>query len=159
MSERAVAISLKIPDNEAYTALGALQRLGVPAGRLERSEVWLVDDRGDPATLALRVEANETVFNPNKHRLTVLGDPQPRDGEAWVYEREAHDEIREHLGGKAIDGIVGARRFVGWRLFDAAGFPAREKHIVDALDRLLCNPAIEGARYLTDDGLEKNRNA
>ncbi len=37
---RTVAIRLKIPDNEAYTALTALRRLGVDVGRLERAEIW-----------------------------------------------------------------------------------------------------------------------
>ncbi|HTX58586.1 MAG TPA: hypothetical protein VMH02_02835 [Verrucomicrobiae bacterium] len=146
MSERAIAIRLKIPDNEAYTALVALQRLGVEAERLERSEIWIVEDAGDPSSLASRVEANESVFNPNKHRLEVLASPQPRAGEVWIEELGAHDEVREHLGGKAIDGIARARRCVGWRLLDRYGEPVSRGTVADAADLLLCNPAIEVAR-------------
>ncbi len=32
-----IAITLKIPDNEAYTALRALQRLGIDVARVQRS--------------------------------------------------------------------------------------------------------------------------
>ena len=40
MSLRSVAVKLKIPDNEAYTALTALRRLGVNVARVERAVVW-----------------------------------------------------------------------------------------------------------------------
>ena len=42
--KRTIAISLKIPDNTAYTALVALRRLGVAVERVERSEIWFFDD-------------------------------------------------------------------------------------------------------------------
>ena len=44
---RTVAIKLKIPDNEAYTALSALRRLGIDITRVERAEIWSFEDRGD----------------------------------------------------------------------------------------------------------------
>ncbi len=147
MNQTAAAIGLRIPDNAAYTALVTLQRLGVEVARLERSEVWRFDDDGDPATLAARVEANETIFNPNKHRLVLLERPAPREGEAWIAELDAHDEVRRHLGGKGIEGVVAARRYVGWRLFDRSGAPARHEIVATAVERLLCNPAIERAFY------------
>lgn len=145
--DTAVAIGLRIPDNEAYTALVALRRLGVEVARLERNEIWHIEDSGDVATLATRVESNETVFNPNKHRLAVLERPMPRSGEAWIDEIDKHDEVREHLGGKGIEGVRRARRYVGWRLFDAAGNPAPRDVVGSAVERLLCNPAIERAIY------------
>ena len=59
-----------------------------------------------PATLAARIETNESIFNPNKHRLTVLDANEPRPGEAWVYELPAtggNDPIaRPTMGGKTI---------------------------------------------------------
>lgn len=145
MSERIAAISLKIPDNTAYTTLTALRRLGVDVAKLERSEIWVVEDGGDASTFASRIESNETIFNPNKHRLAVLDDAKPREGEAWVETIGRHDEVREHLGGKPIDGISNARRYVGWRLFGADGAPAQTGAVKAAVERLLCNPAIEKA--------------
>ena len=147
MSQRAAAISLKIPDNEAYTALTALRRLGVNAERVERSEIWCVDDHGDPDDFAQRMERNETIFNPNKHRLTVLERSTPRPGEVWICEIGAHDEVREHLGGKTIAGITQARRYVGWRLLDAHAQPVSHDVLAAATERLLCNPAIEKATF------------
>jgi hypothetical protein len=151
MSERTIAIRLKIPDNEAYTALTALRAIGVPVERLERSEIWRVEDAGDPATFAARFETNEAIFNPNKHRLTVLDANQPHPGEAWVYELPVtggNDPIaRPTVGGKTIPGVSKARRYVGWRLLDASGAPVARRTLESALERLLCNPAIEKALY------------
>jgi len=151
MSERAVAIRLKIPDNEAYTALTALRGLGVAVEKLERSEIWRVDDGGDVATLAARIESNEAIFNPNKHRLTVLDSNEPRLGEAWVYELPVtggEDPVAyDTVGGKRIAGISRARRYIGWRLLDAAGSAVPRTSVRDAVERLLCNPAIEKALY------------
>jgi hypothetical protein len=151
MSERTIAIRLKIPDNEAYTALTALRGLDVAVERLERSEIWRVEDSGDPATLAARIETNESIFNPNKHRLTVLDANEPRPGEAWVYELPAtggDDPIaRPTMGGKTIPGISKARRYIGWRLLDGQGTPVARRALESALERLLCNPAIEKALY------------
>jgi phosphoribosylformylglycinamidine (FGAM) synthase PurS component len=139
MSRRTVAIRLKIPDNEAYTALTALRRLGVQAARLERAVIWQFDDEGSAGDFAARVERNETLFNPNKHELQVLEESRPRAGEAWIEELDATDErVR-------IDGITRARRYVGWRLFTDAHTPADAATLQAAVDRLLCNPAIERA--------------
>lgn len=147
MSERAVAITLKIPDNTAYTAQIALRRLGVECSRLERSEIWRFDDAGDAATLAKRIEGNETIFNPNKHKLVVLDEAKPRPGEMWVEELGAHDGSREYLGGKAIAGLSNARRCVAWRFFGPSGEPERRELLERAAARLLCNPAIEQAVF------------
>jgi phosphoribosylformylglycinamidine (FGAM) synthase PurS component len=130
---RAVAVSLKIPDNAAYTALVALRRLGVAAERVERSDIWTFEDDDAAAeSLEARVEADETIFNPNKHRLTLLDQPAPRAGEVWIRRREATAR------GPAA---------VAWRLFDARGVPAGRELLAAAVERLLCNPAIETAVY------------
>ena len=132
MTQRAFAITLKIPDNAAYTTLTTLQRLGLPVARVERSEIWVVDDPGDSADFASRMERNETIFNPNKHRLTVLEAVAPRAGETWIEEIGAHRPDRP-------------RRYVGWRLLDASGKTADATLLREAAERLLCNPAIEKA--------------
>ena len=129
MSERAVAINFKIPDNAAYTALTTLQRLGITVARVERSEILVIEAHGDDAALAATIEADEAIFNPNKHRLSVLDAPTPRPGEVWISET-----------GRL-------RRYVGWRLVDAAGHPVDLESLRLACQRLLCNPAIEKATF------------
>jgi hypothetical protein len=129
--ERAFAVSLKIPDNAAYTALVTLRRLGIDVARVERSDVYRVDDSGDAESFAARMERDETIFNPNKHRLTVLDRIEPRAGEVWIAMHEDPDR--------------NPRRYTGWRLVDAAGAPVSADVLQAAADRLLANPAIEKA--------------
>src|SRR5690348_12002896 len=118
MSLRTVAIKLKIPDNEAYTALTALRRLGIDVARLERAEIWQLEDGGSDADFEQRVERNETLFNQNKHELQVLDSGRPREGEAWIEQLEAKDVSLR------IAGVTRARRYVGWRLFTQGHTPA-----------------------------------
>jgi phosphoribosylformylglycinamidine (FGAM) synthase PurS component len=127
MSKRAVAINLKIPDNTAYTTLTTLQRLGVEIARVDRSEILVLDWGHDPAMLQSTIERDEAIFNPNKHRLTVLDAVAPRAGEVWIEEMGRPD------------------RFTGWRLIDASGKAASRDVLAAAAERLLCNPAIERA--------------
>jgi phosphoribosylformylglycinamidine (FGAM) synthase PurS component len=128
MSRYAVAISLKIPDNAAYTALTTLRRLGVDVALVERSEIVELDaPNADEAESVVRT--NESVFNPNKHRLTVLEHVEPRPGEVWI---------------EALSGSKDSRA-VGWRLFNGPGQPASRATVESACDILLCNPAIERA--------------
>jgi phosphoribosylformylglycinamidine (FGAM) synthase PurS component len=138
---RTVAIKLKIPDNEAYTALVALRRLGLDIARLERAEIWQLDDTGSAADLAQRVERNETLFNQNKHELQVLDTEHPREGEVWI----------EAIDARAIPvrvaGVQRARRYIGWRLFREGHTPANREVLKAAVEQLLCNPAIERALY------------
>jgi hypothetical protein len=144
MTQRVAAIALKIPDNAAFTARQALVRLGIELGRVERSEVWSCDDSGDADTFARRVASNEAMFNPNKHRLTILAENRPRLGEVWIERRVTNDGDRLV---KPIPGIAAARRYVGWRLFDRNGSPVHRPALEDAVRLLLCNPAIDEARY------------
>lgn len=139
MSLRTVAIKLKIPDNEAYTALTALRRLGIDVARLERAEIWQLEDGGNDADFAQRVERNETLFNQNKHELLVLDADRPREGEAWIEQLDAKDVSLR------IAGVASARRYVGWRLFTQGHTPAGPQTVRAAVDQLLCNPAIERA--------------
>ena len=128
--KRAVSIALKIPDNTAYTALVALRRLGVAVARVERDEIWLADDDGDEAALYRRIEADETIFNPNKHRVRILSSVSPAEGEVWIEPLAA--------GGKGPDAVA-------WRLLDESGAPVARAVLDCAIERLLCNPAIERA--------------
>ncbi len=113
-----VAITLKIPDNEAYTALRALQRLGIDVARVQRSELYR--EHGIP----------EGAYNPNKHVMQVLTANGPSAGEIWIEE---------------LEGPTDGRRYVAWRLLDATNAPLGRNALEAAAQRLLCNPAIEKA--------------
>jgi phosphoribosylformylglycinamidine (FGAM) synthase PurS component len=147
MTRRAVSISLKIPDNEAYTALVALRRLGVDVESVERSEIFVFDEAGDADALVAQITADERIFNPNKHRLSVLDSPKPRWGEVWI-EPLCHPE-RVTLSGverrRATQDPIGERYATSWRLFAPRGTPVKRHVLEAAIDRLLCNPAIDRA--------------
>ena len=125
---RAVSISLKIPDNTAYTALVALRRLGVNVARVERSEIHVFDDDGNREALLRKIEADETIFNPNTNRIAVLDEAKPRAGEVWIEPLAASNA-----------------RIVAWRLVAENGEPSDCAVLDAAVERLLCNPAIERA--------------
>ncbi|MHB1551221.1 MAG: hypothetical protein ACYDG0_01265 [Vulcanimicrobiaceae bacterium] len=136
MSERSVAIALKIPDNAAYTALLALRRLGVRVARVERAQILQFDDGGDAGAAVRRIARNEALFNPNVHELEVLEKNVPRPGEAWI----------EMLRGEPeAAGGSGVRRSMGWRLYTEGDTPADAATVRAAVEALLCNPAIERA--------------
>jgi hypothetical protein len=139
---RAVAISLKIPDNTAYTALVALRRLGVAVERVERSELYFFDDGRNAAELADSVVADETMFNPNKHRLKMLERDAPERGEVWI-----EPLVASNAGPAAT----------AWRLLDGKGAPVARGVLAAAVERLLCNPAID--RPLTGDVEPDERDA
>ncbi len=149
MTRRAVSISLKIPDNTAYTALVALRRLGVNVDRIERSEISFFDDDCDVETLTNRIMADETMFNPNKHRLTVLEYSAPRAGEVWIepLDESSFDKlVMIHDGPRMTrDRLRMTRRAIAWRLFDAHGAPVRRAVLDSAIECLLCNPAVDRA--------------
>jgi|HubBroStandDraft_4_1064222.scaffolds.fasta_scaffold00009_40 hypothetical protein len=130
----AVSIALKIPDNTAYTALVTLRRLCVDVERVERGEIRFYED-GDVAALTARVMADETIFNPNKHRLTVLDECAPRAGEVWIVPLRHPPGSLEAAESQAVS----------WRLFDAKGAPVDRAVLDAAIERLLCNPAIDRA--------------
>jgi phosphoribosylformylglycinamidine (FGAM) synthase PurS component len=128
--KRAVAISLKIPDNTAYTALVALRRLDVPVERIERCEIYFFNDDGNVEALKQRIEADERIFNPNLHRLTVLDSHRPGRGEVWI---------------EPLASSKDAPAATAWRLFDAQNRLVSHGVLAVAAERLLCNPAIDRA--------------
>ena len=136
---RAVSISLKIPDNTAYTALVALRRLGVDVARVERSEIHFFDDNGNRESLLSRIEADETIFNPNTNRIRLLDEAIPRAGEVWIEPLSASNA-----------------RIVAWRLVAENGEPSDRAVLDAAVERLLCNPAIE--RAVTRHGMDDRDN-
>lgn len=146
---RAVAVTLKIPDNTGYTALVTLRRLGVDVHRVERSDIWFYRDKCTAADLEARVKADETVYNPSKHRVTVLDKAVPRAGEVWIEPKVAE-------GSTILSGVEGQKAAVGWRLFDANNDPVNRAVLDAAIERLLCNPAID--RAVTDGNVADGDN-
>jgi phosphoribosylformylglycinamidine (FGAM) synthase PurS component len=132
-----IAIKLKIPDNTAYSALTALRRLGVGVAEVERADIWQFEDAGSSEEVAARVQRNESLFNPNKHALEILPSPKPRPGEAWICHPEESKDPEVTKGAP--------KHYVGWQLFSENHGPASQATVEEAIEKLLCNPAIERA--------------
>ncbi|MDQ6825884.1 MAG: hypothetical protein M3Z14_01615 [Candidatus Eremiobacteraeota bacterium] len=140
-----IGIRLKIPDNEAHTALATLQRLAVPVTKLQRTQIWDFEILGDVERLLAAVQKNEGLFNANKHEIVTFVRAVPRGGEVWIQELGAALDARDLFAGKPAASVIAVRRYTGWRMFASNGEPS-DAHIVHmASERLLCNPAIERA--------------
>lgn len=133
-----VAIKLKIPDNTAFSALTALRRLGVDVERVERADIWQFAGPASSDEVAASVQRNESLFNPNKHTLDVRESPEPQTGEAWVSTLDATHAV-------AADASAAAIHHVAWRLYGKDGSPVSPATVKEAVEKLLCNPAIERA--------------
>jgi hypothetical protein len=142
--ERAYVVTLTIPDNEAFTALTTLARMGVPVDAAVRSDVWVATvDEEHAAALDGTITTIETVYNPNKHRLEVREDARPRPGEVWI---TAHDETPAiTIAGRTVDGVRGIVRRTSWRLLDQHGADVPAAVLDRATESFLCNPAFQKA--------------
>lgn len=162
MSEtRAFAVTLMIPDNEAFTAYETLSRLGIAVAGVTRADIWLFDvedgapepDRssasrslasGDRACdLAATVASIETIYNPNKHRLAERASDRPEAGEVWVAPRD--ERPMSQVAGRAIPGVRAIRRRTAWRLLGDQGADVPSAELARAVDAFLCNPAFQVA--------------
>jgi hypothetical protein len=140
---RAFAVALTIPDNEAFTALETLARLGIPVGRVVRADVWLFDVDGGGDELARTVASTETIFNPNKHRLVERRSDRPEPGEVWIAMRDETPATR--VAGRPIAGVRTIRRRTSWRLLDESGADVTADVRTRAVETFLCNPAFQVA--------------
>ena len=147
MVERAFAVRLAIPDNEAYTALVTLQRLGVACEGVARADVHVfgVEDETSEE-LARVIPTIATIYNPNKHRLLELAEPRPAAGEVWITSHEL-PSAREQvvLGGVKLPGVRSVWQATSWRLLDATGNDVAPEILNQAVETLLCNPAFQRA--------------
>ena len=146
---RCIEISLRIPDNEARTALATLQRLGVTADALERADLYRCDvDDAYADELPETLRGLETIFNPNKHTLRVREGSTPLAGEVWIDEIVPAGEAPAgpvRISGRTLAGVRGIERFTAWRLFAAPGEPAAPDLVIAATEMLLCNTAFQKA--------------
>ncbi len=145
MNRCVLGIRLKIPDNEAYTALTTLQRLSVPVRNVERMEVWDFEASAAFPELVEAVKKNETLFNANKHEVVPFSEALPRTGEVWIERLEERPNMRTLFAGRSMAGALSARRYTAWRLRDENAEPCTAAIVQMAIERLLCNPAIERA--------------
>jgi hypothetical protein len=142
--ERAYVVTLTIPDNEAFTALTTLNRMGLAVGAAVRSDVWIATvEAAHVAALDATIGTIETIYNPNKHRLEVRDDARPRPGEVWI---TAHDESPTiTVAGRTVAGVQGIVRRTAWRLLDEHGADVPAAVLDRATESFLCNPAFQKA--------------
>jgi len=140
---RTFAVSLTIPDNEAFTALETLGRLGIPVARVVRADIWLFDADEGAGDLPRTIASIETIHNPNKHRLAERESDRPAPGEVWIASR---DEAPARLvAGRSIPGVRAIRRRTAWRLLDDSGRDVAPAALDRAVETFLCNPAFQVA--------------
>ncbi len=143
--QKTFAVALTIPDNAAYTAAATLRRLGLPVAGVDRADIWTFDvEPASAAALAGTIADIETIFNPNKHRLTERPGARPLAGEVWIAPQTAEPAAR--VGGLALPGVDSIARCVGWRLLDQTGAPVADDVLASAIETFLCNAAFEKAR-------------
>jgi hypothetical protein len=142
--ERVYVITLTIPDNEAFTALTTLARIGLPVEGAVRSDVWIATvEAGHAPALDDTIGTIETIYNPNKHRLEIRSDTMPRPGEVWI---TAHDETPAiTVAGRTVAGLRGIVRRTAWRLLDERGADVPAGILDRATESFLCNPAFQKA--------------
>ena len=177
-----LTVSLKVPDNEARSALEAIRVKMGHAERvrdLERDEVWELDvECSSPedarAEIERLVESTNLFANPNKHRYALRPgaaggvELSPDEVAILVSDREgsAGDSMVAALKRLGTSSVVAARRWVQWRV-SLAEEAAREEPTLSSLIEgisvatgrdggLLCNPHIELARAVFPWGEEKS---
>ena len=142
--ERAYVITLTIPDNEAFTALTTLNRMGLPVETAVRSDVWIASvDAEQAEALDGTIRTIETIYNPNKHRLEVRADARPRPGEVWITALDETPAIT--VAGRTVAGVRGIVRRTAWRLLNLNGADVPASVLDRATESFLCNPAFQKA--------------
>ena len=143
MTTRTFAVTLTIPDNEAFTAYETLGRLGIDAARVVRADIWLFEVDESAGDLAATVASIETIHNPNKHRLAERPSDRPAPGEVWIAARD--EAPASVVAGRAIPGVRAIRRRTAWRLLDDSGRDVAPADLDRAVETFLCNPAFQVA--------------
>ena len=142
---RAYVVTLTIPDNEAYTALTTLARMGVPVDAAVRAE-----------SVSLRVDAEHAAALDRTHRArsrrfttrTSIGSrcaatparDRARSGSPPVDEAPAIPHRGAHRRRRA-----GRRAPHGLAAVDERGADVPAEVLDRATETLLCNPAFQRA--------------
>lgn len=144
MLEKTFAVALTIPDNEAFTALETLRRLGLRIGGVRRADIWtFAVDAALAGRLPETIAGVETIFNPNKHQIMERHGGRPLDGEVWIGPQD--DASAGTVGGRALAGVREIRRRVAWLLVDETGSIVEPAVLDLAVETFLCNPAFQKA--------------
>jgi hypothetical protein len=140
---RTFAVTLTIPDNEAFTAFETLSRLGIGVARVVRADIWQFEVDGAAGDLAKTVASIEAIHNPNKHRLAERPSYRPASGEVWIAPRD--EAPATAVAGRTIPGVRAIRRRTAWRLLDENGRDVAPTELDRAIETFLCNPAFQVA--------------
>jgi phosphoribosylformylglycinamidine (FGAM) synthase PurS component len=140
---RTFAVTLTIPDNEAFTAYETLARLGIPVARVTRADIWQFDVDGSDGDLERTVASIEVIHNPNKHRLAERDVHKPAPGEIWIAPLD--DAPATNVAGRRVPGVRAVRRRTAWRLLDDSGRDVAAGYLDRAVETFLCNPAFQVA--------------
>ena len=178
----ALTVALKVPDNEARSALEAVRvKMGLSdrVRDLRREEVWELDvecPSVDDARSEIErlVESTNLFANPNKHRYALEAGSAatcalaPDEVAILVSDREgsAGNSMVAALRRLGAAAVVGARRWVRWRVLLSEDAVRGEPSLLPLIERigvatgrdggLLCNPHIELARAVLPWGEEKS---
>lgn len=143
-NERSFAVSLTIPDNEAFTAAETLRHMGLAVGDVRRATIWTLEvDTGSPDTLAATLATVETICNPNTHDLVERSGSRPNPGEVWI--AAAAEPALTTVGGRALPGVRRIHRRTAWTLLDTGGKLVEPAVLDSAVETFLCNSAFEKA--------------
>ena len=137
------AVTLTIPDNEAFTAFETLDGLGIPVARVARADIWQFDVDETAGDLGATIGSIETIHNPNKHRLVERPSNEPQSGEVWIAPRDESETTA--VPGRAVRGVRSVRRRTSWRLQDESGRDVPREQLDRAVETFLCNPAFQVA--------------
>jgi hypothetical protein len=166
MRQRIVlTVALKVTDNEALSALEALQtKMGMADSvvGLAREVQWELDVEADGPESALRVvteivKRTNVFLNPNKHRSTLTSVPHAWDGldddevAILVSDRDGAESLAAIAAGSRI-GVTGLRkatRRIRWRV-RLAEAPSREQPGLLALMRKIGVASDRGTGLLSN---------
>jgi phosphoribosylformylglycinamidine (FGAM) synthase PurS component len=138
---KAFAVTLTIPDNEAFTALEALRRMGITVDEVRRADIWAFEVDEEAANdLVGTLATVETIYNPNKHRIEERAGARPAAGEVWVGTRDEAETVT--VAGRTLAGVHAIHRRTAWRLL-RAGHDVEPAALERAVTTFLSNPAFQ----------------
>jgi phosphoribosylformylglycinamidine (FGAM) synthase PurS component len=179
-----ITVGLKVTDNEARSALEALQsKMGLRESvrDLLREELWEVDVMAGSwaearATVERLVRTTNLFANPNKHRYEIseAGGPDtggfllsPDEVAVLVRDRESTvgTSVLAAVHGMGVADVVGVRKWTRWRICLTKTPPEGDPSVLRLISRiavttgrrdgLLSNPHSQTSRAVLPWGEEK----
>jgi phosphoribosylformylglycinamidine (FGAM) synthase PurS component len=178
-----ITVGLKVTDNEARSALEALQeKMGLRESvrDLAREELWEVDvDAGSTdaarSTVERLVQTTNLFANPNKHRYEIAAADESGSSAALgadevavlVSDRESTvgPSVLSAIRGTGVDDVVAVRKWTRWRIGLTQAPAEGDPEVLDLITRigvatgrrdgLLSNPHSQVSRAILPWGEEK----